>query len=60
MYNVIKIGDNPIKFNMFLKVLSDNRQNNKNIINSIYGIDILTSMKDISENCNTERYFNTS
>ena len=54
MYNVIKIGDNPIKFNMFLKVLSDNRQNNKNIINSIYGIDILTSMKDISEYYNTE------
>ena len=54
MYKVIKIRDNPIKFNMFLKVLSDNRQNNKNIINSIYGIDILTSMKDISEYYDTE------
>ena len=54
MYKVIKIGDNPIKFNMFLKVLSDDRQNNKHIINSIYGIDILNSMKDISEYYNTE------
>lgn len=53
---MIKIRDDPIKFNMFLKVLSDDRQNNKNVINSIYGIDILTSMKDISEYYN----FNTS
>ena len=55
MYKVIKIRDDPIKFNMFLKLLSDDRQNNKNIINSIYGIDILTYIKDISE-----YYFNTS
>lgn len=54
MYKVIKIGDNPIKFNMFLQVLSDDRQNNKNIINSIYGFHILTSMKDISDYYNTE------
>ena len=55
MYEEINISDAPEKFIDFLRLMTDDRQYNKCLINNIYNGYILTSREEIQEYCDDHR-----